>query len=265
VPTPTPSSVTFVGAGDLAGSETSNQIVNIPGTVFTIGDNAYQDGSPSDFASSYAPTWGQFKSRTHPVPGNHDYHQTNASGYRGYFGYPATGPLYYSYDLGAWHVIALDSGNCDTTPAMCAAGSAQEAWLKADLASHSQSCVLAYWHHPRFTSGSTHVPDLNVQAFWNDLYAANADLIVNGHNHQYERFAPMNASGAADATRGIREFVVGTGGSGLYGFGTVQPNSQIRYNASHGVIKLTLRAGGYDWSFLPSTGSFTDTGTGSCH
>jgi hypothetical protein len=257
--------VTFVGAGDIAGSETSNQIMNIPGTVFTIGDNAYPDGSASNFTSYYAPTWGRFRARTHPVPGNHDYHQTNASGYRGYFGYTSSEPLYYSYDLGAWHVIALDSGGCDLVPARCATGSVQELWLKADLALHSQTCVLAYWHHPRFTSGSTHAPDLNVQAFWNDLYAANADVILNGHNHQYERFAPMNASGGADASRGIREFVVGTGGSGLYSFGTVKPNSQVRYNGSHGVIKLTLRAGGYAWSFLPSTGSFSDTGSGSCH
>jgi hypothetical protein len=238
--------------------------MNISGTVFTAGDNAYPDGSTSDFANSYDPTWGRFKSRTRPATGNHDYHQTNASGYRAYFGYTSTEPLYYSYDLGAWHVIALDSGSCDRTPAMCASGSAQELWLKADLAAHPQRCTVAYFHHPRFTSGA-HPPNLNVQAFWDALYAADADLILNGHNHQYERFAPQNAAGVGDATRGIREFVVGTGGAGLYGFQAAQPNSEVRYNGSHGVLKLTLSSGSYSWAFLPSTGTFSDTGTGSCH
>lgn len=253
-------SVTFVGAGDLRGSPTSNLIGNIPGDVFTLGDNAYPDGSTANFATYYDPTWGRFKSRTHPSPGNHDYHQPNASGYRGYFGF--SGPLYYSYDLGAWHIIALDSGACEL--ASCAAGSTQEKWLKADLASHAQQCTLAYWHHPRFTSGK-HAPYRGVQAFWNDLYAANADVILGGHNHQYERFAPQNASGGADASRGIREFVVGTGGAGLYAFGTAQPNSQIRYNKTAGVLKLTLSATSYGWSFIPTSGTFSDGGSASCH
>lgn len=155
-------------------------------------------------------------------------------------------------------VLASDSAGVSNS-----AGSAEERWLKNDLAAHPNQCIGAYWHEPRFTSGSVHSNDSSWKAVWQDLYAAHAAFVLNGHNHQYERFAPQNPSGAADPN-GIREFVVGTGGWGLYSFNSPQPNSQVRYNASYGVIKLTLHPDSYDWQFVPTRGAFTDSGTGTC-
>ena len=275
---PKPSSVVLVGAGDISAcrqgdSATAKIIDGISGTVFAAGDNAYPNGSPDDYANCYAPTWGRFKSRTRPVPGNHEYNcdpntvpalpgcNRPAAGYFGYFGSAAGDPSkgYYSYDLGAWHIVAINSVITRS------AGSAQEQWLRADLAASQKKCTLAYWHYPRFSSGSVHGSDESMQAIWQALYDYGADVVVSGHEHNYERFAPQTPTGQLDNARGIRQFVAGTGGAGNYSFGVTQPNSEVRYNATPGVLKFTLYADHYDWQFIPTSGSFTDTGSGSCH
>jgi hypothetical protein len=263
----------FVGAGDIAscssnGDElTANVLDGIAGTVFTLGDNAYPNGSATDYSNCYHGSWGRHKARTRPSPGNHEYQTANAAGYFGYFGSAAgtQGQGYYSYNLGDWHIIALNS-NTNCTTIGCAAGSAQEQWLRADLAANSKACVLAYWHHPRFNSGAEHGNNTAVAAFWTALYQYGADIVLNGHEHIYERFALQNPSAQADPN-GIREFVVGSGGNGHYGFkATPEPNSVARNNTAYGVLKLTLKPGAYDWQFVAAAGSaFTDTGSGTCH
>jgi len=272
-PTPPPDAQVLVGAGDIAscsssGDEgTANLLVGIDGTVFTLGDNAYPSGSSSDYTNCYAPSWGKVKSRTMPTPGNHEYQTTGAAGYFAYFGSAAGDPAkgYYSYDLGAWHIVVLNSNSACSTVS-CAAGSAQEQWLRADLAANTKACTLAYWHHPRFNSGAEHGNTLAVAPFWDALYQYNAEIVLNGHEHVYERFAPQTPNAVADPARGIRQFTVGTGGASLYPFGsTIQPNSERRNNTSTGVLKLTLRSSGYDWQFIPATGTFTDSGSGTCH
>ncbi|HYH92788.1 MAG TPA: metallophosphoesterase, partial [Candidatus Saccharimonadales bacterium] len=268
VPGPTS---TFVGAGDIAscsstGDEATALLLDaIPGTVFAIGDHVYENGTAAEFTNCYAPTWGRHKARTRPAVGNHEYHTTNAAPYYQYFGAAAGDPAkgYYSYDEGSWHVIVLNSVCWIVS---CAAGSAQERWLRADLAANPKQCVVAYWHHPRFSSGADHGDDASVAPFWDALYDANADLILNGHDHMYERFAPQTPTGVADPQRGIRQFNVGTGGRSHYSVGTIKGNSQVRDATTYGVLRLTLRPGAYDWTFVPEAGrSFTDTGTGSCH
>ncbi|PPK64707.1 DNRLRE domain-containing protein [Actinokineospora auranticolor] len=257
----------LVGAGDIADSgsgdtATANLLDGISGTVFTTGDNVYPDGTASQFTTYYNPTWGRHKARTRPSPGNHDYNTSGATGYYGYFGAQAgtSGLGYYSYDLGNWHVVSLNSEISKSV------GSPQEVWLRQDLAANTKPCTLAYWHKPRFTSGSNHAPDSSTGPLVQALYDNNAEVIVTGHNHQYERFAPMNPSGTADATRGIRHFVAGMGGAGFYGFGTIQPNSEARNSNTHGVLKFTLHANSYDWQFVPEAGkTYTDSGTNSCH
>ena len=265
---PPPGSVVFVGAGDIAscsstGDEaTANLLDNIAGTVFTLGDNAYESGTSTEFTNCYNPSWGRHKNRTRPSPGNHDYVTAGAAGYYGYFGSNAGDPAkgYYSYDLGDWHIIALNSTVARN------AGSAQEQWLRADLAANTKACTLAYWHHPRFSSGFEHGNDTSVQDLWQALYDYNADLILSGHDHDYERFAPQTPTGVADATRGIREFIVGTGGRSHYSLGTLKANSQVFDGTTYGVLKLTLGSGGYDWDFAHVAGaSFSDAGSGSCH
>ena len=256
----------FVGAGDIANcsrsqdESTAKLLDNISGTVFTTGDNAYPDGTLSQFNNCYGPTWGRHKSRTKPVPGNHDYHVSGAAGYFDYFGAAAGDRTkgYYSYNLGAWHIIALNSEITQS------AGSTQEKWLRADLAANPKTCTLAYWHKPRFSSGQ-HGNIAASQALWQALYDYGADVVLNGHDHTYERFAPQNPNGQADATRGIREFVVGTGGASLYSFTSNQPNSQARNNTTWGVLKLTLHSTSYDWQFIPIAGqSFSDSGSANC-
>jgi fibronectin type 3 domain-containing protein len=265
---------TLIGAGDIATSASSGEptaklldaaVAADPNAiVFTTGDNAYDIGSASDFSSKYHPTWGRHKAQTRPSPGNHDYGTAGALGYLNYFcpnsadcSFPGgTQQLYYSYNLGDWHIVSLDS-EANTT-----ANSAQLTWLRNDLAAHPNSCVLAYWHRPRFTSGSNHSDFASVQPFWEALSAAKADVVVVGHNHQYERFAKQNPSQQADPA-GIRQFVVGTGGAGAYGFGTPKPLSEVRFTSQSvkGVIKFTLRNGSYDWSFLKTDGTIGDSGT----
>jgi len=271
-PPPPPGSEVLIGAGDIAvcGSTgddaTSNILVSTVGTVFTLGDNAYPNGSATDYANCYDGSWGRVKVRTMPTPGNHEYQTAGASGYFGYFGSTAGDPSkgYYSYDLGAWHIVVLNSNSACTTIS-CSATSAQVQWLKADLAANTKSCTLAYWHHPRFNSGAEHGNLTAVGPFWDALYTAGAEIVLNGHEHVYERFAPQTPNAVANPN-GIRQFTVGTGGAPLYSFSsTIQPNSERRNNTSLGVLKLTLRTGGYDWQFIPATGSFTDSGSGTCH
>ncbi len=271
-PSPTPgASVTLVGAGDIStcdndGDEATALLLDsIPGTVFTVGDNVYPDGTASQFANCYDPTWGRHKERTRPAPGNHDYNSPGAAPYYDYFGANAgpAGRGFYSYDLGvgAWHVISLAS-SCSQAGG-CEAGSPQETWLRADLAANTSSCVVAYWHHTRFSSSSGHGSDDRTEDLWQALYDAGADIIIQGHDHTYERFAKQDAVGNADPN-GIRSFVVGTGGKSQSGFDSPIANSEVRASTT-GVLKLTLRAADYDWEFVPIAGeSFTDSGTGQC-
>jgi hypothetical protein len=273
VATTPPPGVVMVGAGDIASCSSSGDeatatlLDGIAGTVFLLGDNVYDSGTTTEFNNCYDPSWGRHKARTKPSPGNHEYGTAGAAGYFGYFGSAAGDPStgYYSYDLGDWHIVVLNS-NLSCATISCAAGSPQDQWLRADLAANSKPCTLAYWHHPRFNSGAAHGNNLDVAPFWNALYQYNADVILNGHEHVYERFAPQNPSGVADNANGIREFIVGTGGRSHYTFGTIQPNSEVRNGTTYGVLKLTLRATGYDWQFVPvAGGSFTDSGSGTCH
>jgi hypothetical protein len=264
----------LVGAGDisscddLAGAEaTAKLIEKIPGTVFAAGDLAYPDGSDEQFAKCYDPTWGRFKDRTRPVPGNHEYHNSGDSGFARYFGAAAGDATkgYYSYDLGAWHIVALNS-ECEHVGG-CGARSPQGEWLRQDLARHPTTCTLAYFHKPLFSSGASHGNDLDMKPLWQTLYAANADVVINGHDHDYERFAPQDPEGNADLKRGIREFVVGTGGKNSHRtFAALRANSEAHQADTFGVLKLTLHASGYDWEFVPEAGkSFHDSGNGSCH
>ncbi|HTD70998.1 MAG TPA: PKD domain-containing protein [Gemmatimonadales bacterium] len=257
----------LVGAGDIADctrnqdSLTANLMDTIPGTVFADGDNAYPDGSSTAYKNCYNPTWGRFKSRTKPVPGNHDYLTAGAAGYFNYFGALAgqSGKGYYSYDLGNWHVVALNSNIAMNV------GSAQEVWLKADLAKSTKQCTVAYWHHPLFSSGNEGAHP-EVAPLWQDLYNAGAELVIVGHDHDYERFAPQSTNGVADTAFGIREIVAGTGGGGLFSAHPPVPNSEVLNDNTIGVLKVTLHSNGYTWKFLPIPGkTFTDSGSTHCH
>jgi hypothetical protein len=234
-------------------------------TVLTLGDNQYEDGTLLKYLIAFEPSWGRVKALIKPVPGNHEYLTPGATGYYAYFGAAAGDPAkgYYSYDLGGWHLIALNSNCLDVGG--CNAGSPQELWLAADLAAHPGVCTLAYWHHPRFSSGP-HGDDPTYDAFWQDLHAAGADVVLNGHDHDYERFAPQDASGSADAAGGVREFVVGTGGKNQTAWGVLRANSVVRSNDTFGVLKLKLYPYSYEWQFVPEAGkTFTDSGGGLCH
>jgi len=260
----------LVGAGDIAdceldsGAATADLLDSIEGTVFTTGDNAYQEGSAAEFRDCYAPSWGRHLERTRPAAGNHDWKTPGLAGYLEYFGARAApdGVSWYSYDLGAWHVIVLDS-NC-TSAGGCGPGSAQGRWLDADLKASEAVCTMAIWHHPRFSSGE-HGSDTSVWPFWDALYRAGADVVVNGHDHDYERFGPQDPAGREDKARGIRQFVVGTGGAVLRGFPTVAAHSEVRLSDSHGVIRFVLHPTSYDWSFIPTSGDAGDSGNGACH
>jgi hypothetical protein len=262
----------LIGAGDIAdcrdlsGAEATAKLLDQnPGTVMAVGDLAYPDGSKEDF-ECYDRTWGRAKTRTRPAVGNHEFHSGGATPYFDYFGSAAGSPgdAYYSYDLGQWHVVVLNS-ECQDLGG-CQIGSREEKWLRADLASNHPSCTLAYWHKPLFSSGGSHGNDLEVLPLWQALYDAKADVIINGHDHNYERFAPQNPQGELDPQHGIREFVVGTGGKNLRPMGPTKPNSEVRNNEAFGVLKLTLHPTGYDWLFIPQDGkTFTDSGSGQCH
>jgi acid phosphatase type 7 len=263
-----------VAAGDIAscsdtGDEgTARLLSDIKGTVLALGDNAYPDGSAEDFEECYDPTWGQFKERTKPTPGNHEYETEEAEGYFDYFGKAAGDPDegYYSYNLGSWHLIALNS-NCGEEEIRCGPGSAQVQWLEEDLAANEEKrCTLAYFHHPRFSSGVKHGSTAGVEPLWEALYEAGAEVVLSGHEHNYERFAPQDPEGRADPQGGIRQFVVGTGGKSHYPILDPLPNSEVHNDESYGVLKLTLHPKGYEWRFLPAAGGeFTDSGEDKCH
>jgi hypothetical protein len=268
----TQSAAILVGAGDIAdckdpsGAEATAKLLEaIPGTLMAVGDLAYPDGTKENF-DCYDRTWGRVKARTRPSPGNHEFHTQGATYYFSYFGAAAGDPKagYYSYELGTWHIIALNSECIDIGG--CNAGSTEEKWLRADLAAHPAACTLAYFHKPLFSSGGAHGDDPEIVPIWQALYDANADVVVSGHDHDYERFAPQTALAKPDPERGIRELVVGTGGKNHRPFTTPHANSEVRNADTFGVLKLTLRPGAYDWQFIPEAGkTFTDSGTGSCH
>lgn len=261
----------MVGAGDIAkcsgrGDEATAKLLDrLPGTVFTLGDNVYESGTAAEFKNCYRPSWGRHKGRTRPVPGNHEYLTARAGGYFGYFGSAAGRQSrgYYSYDRGAWHVIALNS-MCEKVGG-CGRRSPMVRWLKRDLAANRGRCALAYFHHPLFSSGE-HGNQTKMRPSWAALYAANADVVLSGHDHDYERFAPQRPDGTADARRGIRQFVVGTGGATLRPFANVKRNSVVRNASAYGVLKLRLYPRSYGWRFVPAAGeTFSDAGTARCH
>jgi acid phosphatase type 7 len=270
---PTPSAE-VVAAGDIAscrteGDEATAELVEgIDGTVLALGDEAYPSGTLANFEECYGPSWGRFKERTKPVPGNHEYFTEGARGYFEYFGEAAGDPEegYYSYELGSWHVVALNS-NCEEV--RCGPGSPQTRWLKEDLAANDEArCTLAYMHHPRFSSGEKHGSTAGgVEKLWEALYEADTDVVFSGHEHNYERFSPQDPQGRVDPERGIREFVVGTGGGGEEAPISVPiANSEVRVDNVDGVLKLTLRPNSYEWEFVPVEGeSFTDSGGDQCH
>lgn len=280
-PSPSPvksdgQSFVLVGAGDIAGCTdlegaraTAKILEQIPGTVFAAGDLAYEKGSPVEFQNCYDITWGEFKARTRPALGNHEYGEPSASGYFAYWGAQA-GPVgkgYYGYDLGKWHIVVLNTNCYSKTLGGCGAGSPQETWLKADLAEHPDACILAYGHHALFSSGvfKSHAVHPELKDLWQDLYAAHAVLELAGHEHSYERFAPQDPEGHADPVNGIREIVVGTGGRSHDPLGFAMANSEVRNTDTYGVLKLTLTPDHYTWEFIPEKGkTFTDSGSGDC-
>ncbi|MDP9239925.1 MAG: metallophosphoesterase, partial [Actinomycetota bacterium] len=272
-----------VAAGDIStrtkvgGNKlTSDLILSInPSYVLALGDDQYPNGALVDYQKYFTATWGRFKGKIRPAPGNHEYYTDfSAAGYYSYFGGAASPQEpactanckgYYSYDVGNWHIVALNTNDNNCQYVGCQAGSAQITWLQADLATNTKPCIAAYFHHPRWSSGTHHGSNAAMGTIWSTLYSAGTDVVLNGHEHNYERFAKQDPAGAARSD-GIREFVVGTGGNGLYGFGTPKANSQVRNGNSKGVLKLTLHANSYDWQFQPAAGyTFTDSGNDTCN
>lgn len=257
----------LLAAGDIAsctqGSVLTARILDsIPGEIIIPGDAAYwRDDQPNPYATCYAPTWGRHKSRTRPVPGNHDVEPAMLKQYFDYFG-AAAGQQpggYYSFDVGEWHVLALNSTIAIDRD------SEQGRWIARDLAANGKRCTLAYMHHPRFSSGP-HQRNREVDGAFELLERGNVDVVVSAHDHIYERLAPMRSNGARDDRDGVRQFVVGTGGNGLYRIRAVHRHSQRRQTRVYGVLKLTLRSADYSWEFVPaSPTSFRDTGSARCH
>jgi hypothetical protein len=254
-----------MAAGDIAvcgstGTEATAKLLDrTPGTILALGDNVYPTGTAEQFANCYGPTWGRHRDRTRPAPGNHEYDVSGAAPYYAYFGAGA-GPAglgYYSFSLGAWHLVSLNS-NIAATP-----GSAQYEWLRSDLLGSHSTCTLAYWHHPLFSSGGNGNNN-QMREIWRLLDQTHAEIVLVGHDHDYERFAPQDADGVPTVD-GVREFVVGTGGAGLRPVRSVQPNSQVREDQTWGVLRLVLRSSSYNWEFMPvDGGSFRDFGTNAC-
>ncbi len=274
-----PNDPVLVGAGDIASCDSDgdektalllDQVVasGIETVVFTAGDNAYENGTIEDFEQCYGPSWGRHKDRTRPALGNHEYKTGNANGHFQYFGAAAGDPSkgYYSFDLGGWHIVVLNT-NDHCNALSCDAGSDQEQWLRSDLAANAAFCTMAIWQDPRFSSSARAGGSHRVKPFWDALYDYGAELVVNGDEHNYERFALQTPIGGADPEFGIREFVVGTGGRSLDIIDVArQPNSEITNDDTHGVLKLTLHPAGYDWEFIPEAGfKFHDSGSGACH
>jgi hypothetical protein len=263
--------VTLVGAGDIAGCnfkadrKTARLVGRIPGTVFTLGDNVYPDATRAQFRDCYDPTWGNYRKRTRPTAGNHDYYTSGAKPYFNYFRWRAGRPTgYYSYDRGSWHIVALNS-NCKQVGG-CEWRSAQGRWLRRDLAHHRARCTLAYFHHPLYASGNGY-DSPQVKPFWHILYNHHADVILSGHAHRYERFARITPGGARSSARGIRQFIVGTGGApGGSQKGPDEPRVQAKKVGAPGVLKLKLGSGFYHWKFVPVAGrNYTDSGRARCH
>jgi hypothetical protein len=266
----------LLAAGDIAecehqgDEETARILAEYPdATIATLGDNAYQQGTAEQYRECYGPSWGAFKDRTRPATGNHDHSTKDAQGYWEFFG-ERGGPYdryYYSYDLGAWHVVVLNS-DCWRVEG-CDPNDPQAKWLRRDLAQHPALCTLAYWHRPPFSSGRYGSPEDTgrVRPLWTILVERGVEVLLTGHDHSYERFAPMNATGEKDDAAGVRLFVVGTGGGNLRNFANDPlPTTEVRQDHTWGVLKLTLRETGYDWEFLPVAGkTFTDSGSGDCH
>jgi alkaline phosphatase len=262
-----PATVSVLAVGDIADEPDCGEITaavvddypDIP--VLALGDLAYPDGSADDFADCYGRNWGQFDDRVYPVPGNHEYHSADAGPYFDYFGPRAgvEGEGWYSFDLSAWHIIALNSEE------PMEVGSLQHTWLVEDLATSSSLCTLAYWHTPRWMVGWHEPESTKSEDIWGALEAADADIVLGGHDHNYQRWAPQNAAGEPVAD-GIRQFVVGTGGNGLYPQEFTDPQLELFYGDSYGVLKLDLAPDSYAWEFLEAEGgAFTDTGSGTCH
>ena len=267
----TSGSAVLVGAGDIASCDsrgdraTAKLLGSISGTVLAAGDNAYDNGTLSEYNTCYGRTWGRYKGRTKPVPGNQEYDTPGASGYFDYFGARRgdEGKGYYSYNRGAWHIVALNS-ECEFLKGGCARTSPMLNWLKNDLAANPARCTLAYFHSPLFSSGQNG-NDATMRPIWAALYAANADVVISGHDHVYERFARQTPRGVR-STEGIREFVVGTGGKSHGKFRTIEANSQVRNARTYGVLKLTLHPRSYNWEFVPVEGrTFTDSGYNTCN
>lgn len=260
-----------MGAGDIGacGIDMDEQTAAIlerypKAAIFTAGDNGYDSGRMVEYLNCFGPSWGRFKDRIRPVPGNHDYFEPGAAAYYQYFGEAAgePGKGYYSYDLGDWHIVALNS-LCGEVGG-CGIGSPQEQWLRADLAVSSKRCTLAYMHYPRWSSGLAGGRG-TVSALYRALVDHGVEVLVSGDDHDYERFAPQNGDGQADPN-GVRQFVAGTGGALQRVFSTPQPNSEIRSTGVYGVLRFTLWPDRYDWEFLPVEGQvFNDSGSESCH
>ncbi len=263
---------TVLAAGDIAscastGDEATAALLDARpnALIVTLGDNVYESGTATEFANCYDPTWGRHRGRTRPALGNHEYGVFRAGGYFGAFGAAAGEPPlgFYSFDLAAWHIIVLNS-NCEVVG--CATGGTQERWLREDMGLHPNRCTLAVWHHPRWSSGTTHGPTPGVAPLYTALHDAGVDVLLAGHEHNYERFAPLDPAGQPDPARGIRQFVVGTGGRSHYTFGPPAPGSEVRNDNTFGVLALTLRPDSYQWQFVPEAGkTFTDAGSANCH
>ena len=269
--TPSPADAPIlIGAGDIADcSQRGGPYTTAPwlgsfpdATIFTAGDNVYPHGTDGEWRDCYGPTWGQYKDRTHPVPGNHDYETQRAKPYYDYWGDRAGNRDlgYYTYTVGSWLIFALNS-EIDMRPS-----SQQGVWLRNELnANRERSCTAAIWHRPLFTS-SQNGPQADTKPLWDVLYEFNTDLIINGHDHVFERFAPQDPEGRPNAARGIRQFTVGTGGAAHYAFGPAKPNSEVRTANTWGVLRLDLRTDGYSFEFIPATDvSLRNTGSGTCH
>jgi hypothetical protein len=261
----------LVGAGDIASCDrdgdekTADLLDDIAGTIFTLGDNVYNDGKASEFRECYEPSWGRHMERTRPAPGNHDYRTDEGKPYFDYFGEAAgePGKGWYSYNVGAWHIVVLNS-NCDAVGG-CGPDSEQVRWLRDDLAAHQVPCALSYWHHPRFSAGEYEDND-EFRPFWQALYDGGADVVMAGHDHNYQRYAPQDPDGDADPAMGIRQFVVGTGGRSHYDIEREPANLEVSNDDTDGVLNLSLSPTSYTWEFIPVEGeSFNDSGSGVCH
>ena len=264
-----PADPVIVAAGDIACPDapcpghrkTARLIGRIrPNAVLTLGDNQYNDGGLADFRASYDPTWGRFKGRTHPTPGNHEYHTPGADGYFDYFGRRAhrASDGMYSVNIGRWHVVAINSGRGSISEG-------QLQWVRRNLGTDRHRCELAFWHHPRWSSGTIHGPNPAMGRLWKVLHWYGVDVVLNGHEHNYERFKLMNPAGTWAPRAGIREFVVGTGGRGLYALGPPMRGSQMRIDNRFGVLRMVLHPRSYEWRFVAADGAVLDRGRHACH